>query len=98
MVIASDDADGKAQRDAKKTLKENHAQGRPIRRRPELRLYEGYARPRPVECEPGVLGTVFSPYLVVRTLTRESGPYRELDLLCAPQVAQRFTASDEVET
>ncbi len=90
VVTARDDADRKAQKVAKKMLRKDYPQGRPVRRRPELRLYEGYARPRPIEEQAIARGTVFSPHLVVRTLERESGPYRELDLLCAPQIAQRW--------
>jgi CRISPR-associated protein Csb2 len=89
-VSAGDDADKKAQKAAKSRLTEDYPQGPPVRRRPELRLYEGYARSRPADEQAIAPGTVFSPHLIVRTLERESGPYRELDLLCALQVAQRW--------
>jgi len=90
MVIASDGADKRMQKAAKSQLKEEFPHGPPVRRRPELRLYEGYARPRPADEQATAPGTIFSPYIIVRTLEREAGPYQELDLLCAPQVAQRW--------
>jgi CRISPR-associated protein Csb2 len=90
IVTASDEADTKAQKAAKRKLKQEHSEGRPVRRRPELRISEGYARPRPIDEKAAAPGTVFSPHLTVRLLERESGPYRELDLLCAPQVVQRW--------
>jgi CRISPR-associated protein Csb2 len=88
MVMASDDADAKAQKAVKTTLKTDYPEGRPVQRRPELRRYDGYARPQPIGEKASAPGTVFSPHLVVRTLERGSGPYLELDLLCAPQVAR----------
>jgi len=89
MQAASNEADKKAQTSAKKRLKEDYPDGRPVRRRPELRIFAGYARPH---CSTGVAtapGTVFSPHIIVRTVERESGPYRELDLLCTPQLVRR---------
>jgi CRISPR-associated protein Csb2 len=89
-VRASDHADKNTQRTAKKQRKQDDPQGPPVRRRPALPLYEGYARPRPAEDQAFAPGTAFSPHLIVRTLERESGPLGELDLLCAPQVARRW--------
>lgn len=88
-VRAADGSDTKAQKVAKKKLKEKFPDP-PIRRRPELRLYEGYARPRPANEQSIAEGSVFGPHFVVRTLERESGPFQELDLPCAPQVVQRW--------
>lgn len=90
MVMASDEADKKAQRAAKGKLKKEHPEGRPVRRRPELRIFEGYARPHPSAETATAPGTVFSPHFIVRAIERESGPYRELDLLCAPQLVHRW--------
>jgi CRISPR-associated protein Csb2 len=90
MVMASDPADTKAQKTAKKRLKSEHPDGRPMRSRPELRIFEGYARPRPSVETGRAPGTLFSPHFIVRAIERESGPYKELDLLCAPQVIQRW--------
>src|SRR5690606_40894809 len=71
------DADKKLQRAARSALRKDYPQGRPVRRRPELRLYEGYARPRATEEQATAPGTVFSPHLIVRTLERETGPDRK---------------------
>jgi CRISPR-associated protein Csb2 len=90
MVTASDGADKKAQKAANGKLKKEYSDGRPVRRRPELRIFEGYARPRRTAETATVPGSLFSPHLIVRTIERESGPYRELDLLCAPQLVQRW--------
>lgn len=90
VLSASDTSDEERQRTSKRQLKKDYKQGPPVRRRPELRLYEGYARPWPAEAPAAAPGTVFSPHMIVRTLERESGPYQELDLLCAPLVAQRW--------
>lgn len=90
MAMASDAADTKAQKAAKEKLKSEYVEGRPVRLRPELRIFEGYARPRPSAETATAPGTVFSPHFIVRAIERESGPYRELDLLCAPQVVQRW--------
>jgi CRISPR-associated protein Csb2 len=90
-VKASDEADKAAQTAAKKSLKEKYPNnGRPVRRRPELRNFEGYARPYPSAGTATAPGTVFSPHFIARTIERESGPYRELDLLCAPQFVHRW--------
>jgi CRISPR-associated protein Csb2 len=89
-VIASDSAKSKAQKAAKETLKQEYPGGRPVRRRPELGMFEGYARPLPPGVAATAMGTVFSPHFIVRTIERDSGPYRELDLLCAPQLIQRW--------
>lgn len=89
-VGAGDEEEQGAQKTARTRLKQDYAQGPPIRRRPELRLYEGYARPQLAAEQVTTRGSVFSPHMIVRTLERESGPYEALDLLCVPQVAQRW--------
>lgn len=91
LVLATfDDADSKRRRQAMKTLKAKYPQGPPVRQRPELRLYAGYSRPRPLQAQGSAPGSVFGSHVVVRTLERESGSCRELDLLCVPQVVQRW--------
>jgi CRISPR-associated protein Csb2 len=87
-VTAADAADKKAQKVARKRLKEEFPDGPPAQLRPELSLYQGYARPAPSRDE--APGTVFSPHLTVLTLERDEGPYRHLDLLCVLQVVQRW--------
>ena len=89
-LSAIDGPNTKAQNAAQKKLKERYS-GRPlVRRRPELRVYEGYARPRATSEKATASGTIFDPHFVVRTLQLASGYYKELDLLCAAQVAQRW--------
>jgi len=90
MVIATDATDKKAQKAAKAKLRNEYPGGRPVRMRPELRIFKGYARRQTTDEKAVAPGTIFNPHLVVRTIERESGPYRELDLLCAPQVIQRW--------
>lgn len=57
---------------------------------PELQPCQRYAKQRFVAERASAPGTVFSPYFLVRTLERASGLRRKLDLLCAPQVIQRW--------
>jgi CRISPR-associated protein Csb2 len=87
-VAAADAVDKKAQRVARKRLKEEFRDGPPTQLRPDLSRYQGYARPVPPPDE--ARGTVFSPHLTVLTLEREEGPYRHLDLFCVLQVVQRW--------
>jgi CRISPR-associated protein Csb2 len=87
-VAAGDAADKKAQRAARKRLKEEFPDGPPAQLRPDLSRYQGYAHPAPPRAD--APGGVFSPHLTVLTLEREEGPYRHLDLLCVLQVVQRW--------
>jgi CRISPR-associated protein Csb2 len=87
-VIAADVADRKAQKAARKRLKEEFPDGPPAQLRPDLSRYQGYARP--VSPRDDAPGSVFSPHLTVLTLEREDGPYRHLDLPCVLQVVQRW--------
>lgn len=102
LAIADDNSDKAAQRKAKARLKADYGNGSPLRRRPRLTRYQGYARPEAVS-ESRVRGTVFDPHLTVLTLRREDGPYRVLDLACVLAVAQRFreailSQSDDLPT
>lgn len=90
VVKANDAANKKAQKAAREQLKKEHPEGRPVRVRPALRIFEGYARPCSFAETATAPGTVFSPHLIVRAIERESGPYRELDLLCASHLVQRY--------
>lgn len=89
-VLASESADREAQAEARRKLNDEYIRGDPVRLRPALRTFEGYIRARSTREEPPTPGTVFSPRVIVSVIHRESGPYRELDLLCAPQVVQRW--------
>lgn len=89
-VAAEDDSDKKAQKAAKRRLKEAFPDGAPPRLRPQLSAYQGYARTATANDMPAAAGTVFSPHPVVLTLEREDGPYRHLDLLCVLALAERW--------
>lgn len=89
-VAAEDDSDMKAQKAAKRRLKEAFPDGAPARLRPQLSVYQGYARAATANDVPAAAGTVFSPHPVVLTLEREDGPYRHLDLLCVLALAERW--------
>lgn len=60
----------------------------PVRRRPELRMFRGYARPRPAETIDVAPGGLLDPFPVVRTLVHESGDDHELDLVAVPALAR----------
>ena len=89
-VAAADDSDEKAQRAARKRLKEDFPDGAPPQLRPELFLYQGYARPAPLEVGAVYSGSIFDPHPVVLTLEAEEGPYDHLDLGCVLAVTQRW--------
>lgn len=72
--------DKKAQRAAKAQLKEKFSNQPPVRLRPELSLFHGYA-PRADAAPPAAPGTVFDPRLLIFPLQRRDGPYRQLDLV-----------------
>jgi CRISPR-associated protein Csb2 len=92
MAAASDDSDGKRQRDAKLALKEKFLGQAPIRLRPELSLTHGYVRSQDSK-RTETPGTVFDPHLLVFALQREDGPYRHLDLSATLQVTGRLRES-----
>src|SRR5690606_17719551 len=87
VLTATDRSDGKARKAAKKRLKERHPHESV---RQQLQLYEGYVAQQSAIEQSTPAGTIFAPCLVIRRLEQESGPRRQLDLLCAPQVAQRW--------
>jgi CRISPR-associated protein Csb2 len=89
-VSAIDRSSKEARSAAKNELPEKYSGTRSIRPRPELHVYEGSARTRLIAEQARAPGTVFSGRFIVRTLAQESGRCRELDLCCAPHVAQRW--------
>jgi CRISPR-associated protein Csb2 len=58
--------------------------------RPQIPLYQGYARAGKVAQRPPVPGTVWSPHLVVFTLEPADGPYRALGLAGAAGLVARW--------
>lgn len=89
-VAAGDDSNAAAQKAARKRLRDEFQNLQPTRLRPEISVYQGYARPKALDAAAVAPGTVFSPHLLVFTLEPKAGPCRQLDLLCAPTVAQRW--------
>lgn len=89
-VAAEDDADSKAQRAARKRLKEEFGGEPPPRLRPQIPFYQGYARSLDRVQGAEIAGTVFSTHLIVFALEAESGPYSALDLVSAAAVAERW--------
>jgi CRISPR-associated protein Csb2 len=92
-VAVADDRDKKAQKAAKRRLKDEFPDGPPVRLRPELPLYQGYSRQEPARNESVPPGTVFSRHLTILRLERESGPFRHLDLIGVMQVVERWRAA-----
>lgn len=89
-VAATDRLSTTARKLARKRLREENADGPPARRRPELTVFQGYARPPAPAKDAQVSGTVFNPHLIVLRIEREHGPYRQLDLACTLTVASRW--------
>jgi CRISPR-associated protein Csb2 len=90
LVAAEDTSDKRAQREAKKRLKEDFGGRPPVQLRPQVSFYQGYARPTREGGRPEVPGSVFSPHLVVFGLERRSGPLAALGLPAVLQVVQRW--------
>jgi CRISPR-associated protein Csb2 len=91
LVLALEGApDDKARRAARKELKEAFGDEPPPRLRPQIPLYQGYARAGSLAQRPPVSGTVFSPHLVVFTLEPTNGPYRALGLAGAAGLVARW--------
>jgi CRISPR-associated protein Csb2 len=91
LVTAVEEApDEKARRIARKQLQEEFGGEPPPRLRPQIPLYQGYARAGSVAQRPPVPGTVWSPHLVVFTLEPANGPYRALGLAGAAGLVARW--------
>jgi CRISPR-associated protein Csb2 len=93
MFAVEDATTKKARAAAVKRLNENFPDGPPVPKRPSLSAYHGYSQAGKTEDVPSALPTVFSPHLVVFTLERKSGPYRQLDLLCTLALTDRWRAA-----
>lgn len=91
LVSAADASDEKAQKIAKRRLKEEFADGPPVQLRPVLGMYQGYAQSAATKSvATRVAGTVFSPHMTTLRLERQDGPFRQLDLLSVLAVSQRW--------
>jgi len=90
LKVAADDFDKKAQRAAKKRLKEEFSDEPPPQFRPELTLSQGYAPTAAAERPSAVPGTVFSPHPLVFRLEPLDAPYRYLDLASVLVLTKRW--------
>lgn len=90
LLAAGDGSNRRAQREAKKRLREEFGGRAPVQLRPEISLYYGYARRRFREDERKVAGSVFSPYLVVFGLEQTNGPFARLGLRATLQLLHRW--------
>jgi CRISPR-associated protein Csb2 len=88
-VAEADPSDKKAQREAQRRLKAEYPNGAPPRRRPNLSIYHGYARPAPDRSEQAP-GSLFSPHLITFALQPIETPYRHLDLQSVLAAGQRW--------
>lgn len=89
-VAAADALNTTVRKSARKKLREEYADGPPVRRRPNLSVSQGYARPSAVTGGTQVAGTVFNPHLIALRIEYEHGPYRQLDLACTLAVTSRW--------
>jgi CRISPR-associated protein Csb2 len=89
LKAAAESSDKRAQKSAKIVLRAMFRSQVPVRLRPEISIWQGYARRKEqeeeVRCE-----TVFDPHLLVFSLRRLDGPYQYLDLLTTLQLTGRL--------
>jgi len=64
--------------------------GAPPQHRPSISTYAGYVKAEKTSKPSEASGSLFSPHLVVFTLEREDGPYRQLDLGCTIALTDRW--------
>lgn len=64
--------------------------GEPPQHRPRISTYAGYVKAEETSEPSAASGSVFSSHLVVFTLEREVGPYRQLDLACTLALTNRW--------
>lgn len=89
-VAEADDSDKKAQKVARKRIRDEFGKTAPPQSRPALSVYQGYAPPKTAADSVGAAGTVFSPHLIMRQFEQVDGPYRHLDLTSVLAVCQRW--------
>lgn len=90
LKVAEMQDDPKAQRAARKRLREQYENQPPPRQRPRFSLHQGYARPRREVATPEATGTVFSPHILVFQLEARQGPFQHLDLLATLTLTNRW--------
>lgn len=89
-VMSDNPSNRKSQQSAKRQRKENDPDSLPQRRRPEIRIFHGYAHPSTTDTHDTIQGSVFHPHFIVCTFEPESGPYLHLDLLCTLPLVQHW--------
>lgn len=89
-VVAADTTDKKAQKAAKKRLKDVYLGESPTRLRPSLSVYQGYAPPPSARADMHAALTVFSPHMIILRFSRDQGAHHKLDLACTLQVASQW--------
>jgi CRISPR-associated protein Csb2 len=89
-VAAENDRDRRAQREAKRRLKDEFGGRPPVQLRPHIATFQGYSRRRRPDEERQLTGTVFSPHLVIFGLERRKGRFASLGLEATLQVVQRW--------
>lgn len=82
--------DAKTRKAAKQKLKQQYDNRPPPQRRPQLALYQGYARPESGSEVPAGPGTVFDPYVITLRLERRDSAYRALELGSTLAVTTRW--------
>ncbi len=90
VMAAQGDSDRSSRREAKKRLKEEFGDEPPLRLRPRVSHFQGYARVRADTESPVPPGSVFSPYPIVFALEPRSSPLTVLGLPATLQVVQRW--------
>lgn len=84
-----DEANPKARKAIRKSLKTEFPSDAPAHLRPQLSVHQGYARPVAND-EATAAGPRFSPHLQIKRLSTTESPYRSLDLCAILQVTQRW--------
>ena len=75
---------------ARQRLREAYGNQPPSQQRPQLSLYQGYARPVQETATASVANTVFSPHFLVLQLRAKQGLYQQLDLVSTLTVTNRW--------
>lgn len=90
LKVAEMQDDPRAQKAARKRLREQYGNRPPLRQRPRLSLYQGYARPPDETTTREATGTVFSPHILAFQLAARQGPFRHLGLVATLTLTGRW--------
>jgi CRISPR-associated protein Csb2 len=89
LVVEAAEANG-SPRAGGKRLERRFGGPPPVRLRPSLSRYQGYARLADQESEPSGAATVFSPYFIVRNFDETHSALRGWDLSCVLALTKRW--------